>query len=76
MYLKVLDDRITLGGKYRLCVVYNLMSHAVITFSVVLHDVLYTCTIFHVVSNYKPHKCDKHCPSYLLLYHILVKRGS
>ena len=50
------------------------MSHAVITFSLLHDDVLYACTIFHVVSNYMPHKCDKQCPSYLLLYHILVKR--
>ena len=52
------------------------MSHAVITFYIVLHDVdiLYICTIFHVVSYYMPHKCDKHCPSYLPLYHIRVRR--
>ena len=52
------------------------MSHAVITFSLLHDDVLYACTIFHVVSNYMPHKCDKHCPLYLPLYHIRTKRGS
>ena len=52
------------------------MSHAVITFSLLHDDVLYASTIFHVVSNYMPRKCDKQCPSYLLFYHIRVKRGS
>ena len=50
------------------------MSHAVITFSLLHDDVLYASTIFHVVSNYMPRKCDKQCPSYLLLYHIRGKR--